>query len=151
MSTSFQLVSCKMFIAFLWSKSKRCFVSLLCACFSSVSFLQKQGNSISNLYLIWTNDEFVKQKSFLFLDERLSLVCLYFTLFTLRFFTQWNKFQTRLCCFRLRLLLCFRFNAKLIEQVLKTFINTGFRLKQYRRAKKASIRVNNIDRKFIAT
>ena len=93
MSTSFQLVSCKMFIAFLWSKSKRCFVSLLCACFSSVSFLQKQGNSISNLYLIWTNDEFVKQKSLHSLDERLSLVCLHFTLFTLRFFTQWNQFQ----------------------------------------------------------
>ena len=92
-STSFQLVNRKTFIAFLWSKSKRCFVLLLCAWFSSVSFLQQQGNSISNLYLIWTNDEFVKQKYLHSLDERLSLVCLHFTLFTLRFFTLWNKFQ----------------------------------------------------------
>ena len=39
----------------------------------------------------------------------------------------------------------------MIQQVSKTFINTDFRLKQCERAQKASIRVNNIERKFIQT
>ena len=39
----------------------------------------------------------------------------------------------------------------MIQQVSKTLINTDFRLKQCKRAQKASIRVNHIERKFIQT
>ena len=134
-----------------------------------MSFLPQQGNSISNsfLYLIWTYYEYVRlnKKSLHFLDEKLSLVCFHFTLLARKFFTLWNKFQNSfpffIFCSRLHdgaILdfvcsggLIIRFNAKLIQQVSKTLINTDFRLKQCKRAQKASIRVNHIERKFIQT
>ena len=120
------------------------------------------------LYLIWTYYEYVKlnKKSLHLLDERLSLVCFHFTLLTRRFLSLWNKFQNSYTLIYLLLAvihdgavldfvcsdgLIIHFNAKLIQQVSKTLINTDFRLKQCKRAQKASIRGNHIERKFKQT
>ena len=94
-STSFQLVNRKTFIDSCEAiQNDVSFYSSVLVSRQCLFFRDKV-----TVFLIYTWFEHMtsqgemKQKSLHFFDERLSLVCFHFTLFILRLFTLWNKFQ----------------------------------------------------------